>query len=53
MPVLILVCVFIATGTCLPNCCLAFNGVAYLPKPLCSDDRRDAHVGTPTYGKNL
>jgi hypothetical protein len=44
--ILLLLLIFVATGTCLPNRCLASRGAIHLTETLPCNDRRDSHTET-------
>jgi hypothetical protein len=50
--IILLLCVFIAEGTCLPSRCLATGGI-HFTEPLPSNKRRNTHIGTQTDGRDL
>jgi hypothetical protein len=51
--ILLLLRVFFAAGTCLPNRCLPTEGGIHFTEAFCSNDRRDTHTDTQTDGKEL
>jgi hypothetical protein len=48
--ILLLLCVLVAVGTCLPSCCLATKGGIHFTEPMPSNSRTDAHTNTQTEG---
>jgi hypothetical protein len=51
--IILLLRLFVAAGTCIPNHCLAPKGGTHLTEQLPSNDRRDTHRDTQTDGRDL